>query len=102
MNLKATKSKDSGIWMSTIAINAQTSNFHSEDDVTYTIVKVPNQCKIMNKGNTRRMFLVRINSQNTFAIPLVHNISFYSAVILSLTVNTAIVSAIMMAVCSTI
>ena len=77
VNLKAVETKNSGIWMSTIALNAQTSQFHSEDDCTYTLVKVPNQSKSMNLGNNhQRMFLLRINDKITYAFPLTHNLSF--------------------------
>ena len=43
VNLKAMNSKESGIWMCTIALNAQTSNFHSEDDCTYTLSQFSNR-----------------------------------------------------------
>lgn len=70
-------SKESGIWMSTLALNAQISNFHSEDDCTYIVITVPKQCVKMNNGNKyQRIFLVNINAENTFTIPLTHNLSF--------------------------
>ena len=76
VNLKATKERESGIWMSTIVLNGQTSNFHSENDCTYTLVTVPKQCNKMNHGNkNRRMFLININEQNIFAVPMTHNLS---------------------------
>ena len=49
--LKATKTKNSGIWMTTIALNGQTSKYYSENDCTYSIVKVPNQSKEINNSN---------------------------------------------------
>ena len=67
VNLKATKGIDNGIWMATIAINAQTTKFHSENDVTYTLVTVPKQCIKMNKGNRlQRIFLIYLNDNNIF------------------------------------
>ena len=78
VNLKATKTKQSGIWMSTVALNAQTLKFHSEQDCTYTIVKVPCQSKVINKyANHQHMFLLKINEQKTIALPFIHNISFF-------------------------
>ena len=63
--------------MTTIAINGQTSKYYSENDVTYTVVKVPTQSKEMNNGiKYRRLFLLRINSEKTIAVPLHHNLSF--------------------------
>ena len=77
VNLKAVKTKDSGIWMSSICLNARTSLFHSEDDCTYTLAKIPQQSKDMNKGSTHlRLFMVSVNSNTTLCIPLSNNLSF--------------------------
>ena len=76
INLKATKGINNGIWMATIALNAQTSQFHSENDCTYTLVTVPRQCVRMNKGNNfERVFLIKLNEDNIFGIPLTHSLS---------------------------
>ena len=78
VNLKVTNTKQSGIWMSTVALNAQTSQFHSEQDCTYTIVKVPCQSKVMNNDHKHQhMFLLKINEQKTIALPFIHNVSFF-------------------------
>ena len=77
VNLKATETKDSGIWMTTVALNGQTSNFHLEQDCTYTFITVPKQDMDMNNGNNyQRVFLININDENTFAFPMTHNLSF--------------------------
>ena len=63
--------------MTTVALNGQTSNFHSEQDCTYTFIMVPKQDMNMNNGNKyQRVFLININDENTFAFPMTHNLSF--------------------------
>ena len=63
--------------MTIIALCDQTSKYHSENDCTYTNIKVPNQSKEINNGNQyHRMLLLRINSDKTIAIMLHHNLSF--------------------------
>ena len=77
VNLKSVKTTESGMWMSSVCINARTSLFHSEEDCTYTLIKIPYQDKDMNKGNAHeRMFLVRINNETMLSIPLSYNLSF--------------------------
>ena len=78
VNLKATGTKKSGIWMATVALNAQTAIFHSEEDCTYTMVNVPHQSKVMNFCNIhQRIFLIKINDDTTVALPFNHNLSFF-------------------------
>ena len=63
--------------MTTVALNGQTSNFHSDQDCTYTFFTVPKQDMNMNNGNKyQRVFLININDENTFAFPMTHNLSF--------------------------
>ena len=80
VNLKPTEGSNCGIWMSTVCINARTTELHSEDDCTYTIIKVPKQNRNMNSGNSnkdhQRMFLLSINDGMLLSIPLCHNLSF--------------------------
>ena len=57
--------------MSSICINAKTTQYHVEDDYTYTVVKVPQQNKKMN-GNyvSSRIFMLQMNEYTTYTINL--------------------------------
>ena len=45
LNLKETTVSEDGLWMTTVCINAETLNFHHEDDCTYTLIHIPKQVK---------------------------------------------------------
>ena len=77
VNLKKVITKDSGLWMSSVCVNAKTCQYHSEDDCTYTVVKVPKQNKEMNgKYVSSRVFMLQINESTTFTLPLEQNLTF--------------------------
>ena len=63
---------DSGLWQSEICINAMTRDFHTEKDITYTLISVPDQChdgKNKKKALTPT-FLFQINDNMTFGFKL--------------------------------
>ena len=72
INLKEQTISDSGLWQSEIYINAMTHDFHTEKDITYTLVSVPDQChdgKNKKKASTPT-FLFQINDNMTFGFKL--------------------------------
>ena len=60
-----------GVWQSQICVNAQTAELHTEKDCTYTIIGVPNQnMKALPKRQINNLFLLHLNNDNVFAIPM--------------------------------
>ena len=43
VNLKCVPASTSGLWQTSISINAQTTQLHTENDATYTVIHVPKQ-----------------------------------------------------------
>lgn len=43
LNLKALEHSHANLWQTSICVNAQTGQFHNENDCTYTIITTPNQ-----------------------------------------------------------
>ena len=41
--MKETSGSNQGMWQSSICINCQTSELHTENDCTYTVITTPNQ-----------------------------------------------------------
>ena len=70
VNLMEVESTPSGLWQSSICVNAKTSIYHVEDDYTYTLCKVPTQ-PTNNKSNVdyERMFLIQLSDTETLSIP---------------------------------
>ena len=85
VNLQKLFAEDSWLWMSSICVNAKTTQYHVEDDCTYTVVKVPQQNKKMN-GNyvSSRIFMLQMNECTTYTINLEQNLTFmYSGTFIS-------------------
>ena len=43
INLKEVCLKNSGIWKTSVTVDAYTTDFHTENDCTYTVIHVPMQ-----------------------------------------------------------
>ena len=71
--LEQVKSTESGLWQSSICVNAQTRIFHTEKDSTYTVITVPLQKKKYN----RYEFLFKINESNTLVFNMLQGLSFF-------------------------
>ena len=67
INLKETSSGDTGLWMTTMCANAETKDFHHENDCTYTIIHVPKMA--VNNGRQPYHFVCKL--KDTF------NVSFH-------------------------
>ena len=80
-DLKLLPIKDSGCWNMYICCNAQTKEFHSENDVGYTLISVPNQ-NIPSFKKTPT-FLFKLNEKKVIGLELTNEISFlYSGLFL--------------------
>ena len=53
VNLKKITTSENGIWQSEICVNAKTNQFHTEKDVTYTFITIPQQKFICKTGILR-------------------------------------------------
>ena len=78
INLQKVSGTSDGVWHKQVSINATTSQFHTEKDVTYTMVSVPRQ---KTKGKTCDMrkdtvFLFQFNKKHNIGILMKQKISF--------------------------
>ena len=73
INLEGVKTLESGLWQSTICVNAQTRVFHTEADSTYTIITVPPQ----KKQQVIYSFLFKINKYTTLTLKMNPGLSFF-------------------------
>ena len=80
INFKSTISSNEGLWQSSININAVTGIFHTERDITYTLISVPEHCSDTKRKskNTRSdtYFLFKINDDKYISFKMVDNLSF--------------------------
>ena len=69
VNLMEVESTPSGLWQSSICVNAKTSIYHVQDYCTYTLCKVPTQPN-NNKSNLayERMFIIQLSDTETISI----------------------------------
>lgn len=78
INLKEEATAESGLWQSEICVNAMTRDFHTEKDITYTLISVPDQ--IHDGKNMKKpyvpIFLFQINDNVTFGFKLQNKSSF--------------------------
>lgn len=77
VNLKKISKEPDSMWNMSVCVNASTADFHTEKDVSYTLIGVPKQdhSSTQNIGNTYQ-FLFKLNSNNCIALDLTPNISF--------------------------
>ena len=71
LNMKRTSLSDHGMWQNSICVNCMTTDLHTENDCTYTVVTVPNQ-----KETTVPYFLFELRKGFTFGLQMDHGISF--------------------------
>ena len=78
INFNLSKTSKDGLWQSELCVNAITRDFHTEKDVTYTLISVPQQDCIdkSKKKPSPTMFLFKINEDKTVGFKMSQNISF--------------------------
>ena len=69
------KTSDAGLWQSAIRVNAQTTQLHTENDNTYTVVTVPKQCA-KPKVLPERIFIFQLKNKETLGIEMEYGVSF--------------------------
>ena len=75
LNLKESQASTNGCYQSSICVNAETQEYHTEHDCTYTLISVPNQSK--SKEETMRYdFLFDLTPKQVINIPLNAGVTF--------------------------
>ena len=78
LNIKSGHSSKHGCWHTSICINAETEQFHTEDDCCYTLICVPNQIFDKNmKRSNRYDFIFKLTDQKNMSITLSPGSSFF-------------------------
>ena len=75
INLKKTESAELGLWETTVAVNGHTLNFHVEEDASYTVVSVPNQCND-KKRNREYRFIFQLKQQVNICMTMKYGLVF--------------------------
>ena len=75
INMKEVQGTNSGLWMTSICDTCQTTNLHTENDCTYTVVTVPKQVKYPT-GNPEYNFLFDLKKGQTIGIRMEHGVTF--------------------------
>ena len=85
VNLKQIPASKSGLWQTSISVNAQTKKLHTENDATYTIITVPKQEQSTQKNDKRQYtFLFKLQNKTNMCIKLRSGITFcYSGKLLT-------------------
>ena len=68
IGIQRTSASDAGVWQSSLCINAVTKGWHTENDVTYTIISVPYQTE--RNHDIQYHFLFKLQGKYTLSIPL--------------------------------
>ena len=80
VNFMSTFTSKIGLWQTSININATTGLFHTEKDVTYTLISVPESNSNVKsnklKERAKTYFLFKVNSNLTLSLALSSNLSF--------------------------
>ena len=71
LNMKRTSLSDHGMWQNSICVNCQTTDLHTENDCTYTVVTIPNQ-----KDQTVPYFIFELKKGFTLGLQMDHGLSF--------------------------
>ena len=74
INLKETTASDEGIWQTCMCVNAQTTEFHTEMDCTYTLIHVPNQH--VTENNSEYHFMFQLSTSVNVSIHMKPGLSF--------------------------
>ena len=85
VNLQKMPASSSGLWQTSISVNAQTKVLHTENDATYTVINVPNQEDDVKKNKARQYtFLFKLRNKKNICFKLCSGITFvYSGKLLT-------------------
>ena len=85
VNLQKMAASSSGLWQTSISVNAQTKVMHTENDATYTVINVPKQDESMKKNKARQYtFLFKLRNNKNVCFKLRSGITFvYSGKLLT-------------------
>ena len=64
------------MWNMSVCVNASTSDYHTEKDVLYTLIDVPQHDYIETKRNNTYQFMLKLNEIDCISLDLIHNMSF--------------------------
>ena len=76
MNITKTIFFNCGLWQLTICDTCQTSNFHTEDDCTYTVVSTHNQDYEDIRAEPNVYFIFQMNSGENFGLKMDPGLTF--------------------------
>ena len=68
INLQKTLASNNGLWQTCMCINAETADFHTENDCTYTMIHVPKQEK--NYCQCQHFFSFKLSTDISIIFPL--------------------------------
>jgi len=85
VNLKEIPASSSGLWQTSISVNAQTKVLHTENDATYTVINVPDQQDNVKKNKARQYtFLFKLCNKKNICFKLRSGVTFvYSGKLLT-------------------
>ena len=75
INMNQVSISECGMWQSSICINAQTTQLHTENDCTYTVITVPKQDNT-KEPTDEYVFLFDLRKGETIGLKMTHSISF--------------------------
>ena len=66
-----------GLWQTSICINAETHEFHTEEDCTYTVIKVPKHEKQQKKNCDKKYnFIFQLDRKHNIGLPMTDGVAF--------------------------
>ena len=74
VNLQSIPPASDGLWQSNLSVNALTEEFHTEDDSTYTGIKIPNQEH--EQKLSKYHFVLNFSNKHNVAIQLIAGTTF--------------------------
>ena len=78
VHFKEVMTSENGLWQSELCCNAITRDFHTERDITYTLISVPFQINDNNEKATSKptYFVFKINDNSNIAFKMIPKSSF--------------------------
>ena len=77
LSFKETLAANDGCWQSSLCVNAETKEYHTEKDCTYTLISILNQSIIKSKESSMKYdFLFNLTNIQLINIPLEPGVTF--------------------------